>query len=363
MSTLSSRGRAILAVLAGALLALGVFSTAIVSLREPLARGDYHTVWGLKARALFRSGSFDSLLRVDPDGAFSHPEYPPLWPIVLAGAAGPARRYDDLVVAPLWPLLALLAALLAMRATAAALPFRLLAGAAVALLPYWRRYPGYAEALLAVLLLAALAEVARLDTERFAPLRLALFLTLAAWTKSEGLLAALLTAGALVVTRRPRTGILVGLSALLFQATPWRLFLALRASHQPPTDFSFTAFSLAKLVAALSALASEGASSLGWLAGAALLLALAPATRGNRAGFLSTLGVYAAALAGSFAFTRLDPAWHVRWSWDRLAFIPTVLLLPVLAEALSECVTDRTLPALLPASPAVSPPQDSVPTP
>ena len=90
----------------------------------------------------------------------------------------------------LWPLLALAAALLAARATAAPPWGRALAAATVALLPYWKIDLGYAEGLLAVLLLAALGEVPRLGSSRFAPFRLALFLTLAAWTKQEGAVAA-----------------------------------------------------------------------------------------------------------------------------------------------------------------------------
>jgi hypothetical protein len=332
----------VLGVLAGGLLALGILSTAVVSLREPLARGDYRAIWGLKARALFRSGSFDALFRVDPNGAFSHPEYPPLWPAVLASAAAPAGRYDDLLVAPLWPLLAVLASLFAFRATKASMPFALLAAAAVSLLPYWRRYPGYAEALLVVLLLAALGEIERLDVDRLAPLRLALFVTLAAWTKSEGLLAAVVVSGALLVARRFRAGLLVGFSVAFLAALPWRLFVARHAPVPPPTDFSLAAFSAGNLWTALCALATEASSSFGWLGGALLLLALAPFTRARRAGVLASIGIYAVALAGSFAFTRLDPVWHVRWSWDRLAFIPVALLLPVLAEALEECATDRS---------------------
>src|SRR5271169_6768765 len=108
-------------------------------MREPFALTDYTSIWGLKARALYRSGSLAALFRVDPEGTFSHPEYPPLWPLFLA------------------------------------VPFALLAGAAVSLLPYWRRYPGYAEGLLVVFVLAALAEVRRFDEGSGAGVRIAVF--------------------------------------------------------------------------------------------------------------------------------------------------------------------------------------------
>jgi len=329
---------------AALLLALGVLTAAVVAMREPFALNDYAAIWGLKARALSRSLSFNALFRVDPEGAFSHPEYPPLWPLLLAAASGVLRRYDDLVVTPLWPALTLSASLLAVwaaRSMRVAAPFALLAGAAVSLLPYWRRYPGYAEGLLVVFVLSALAQLGRFDEEPGAGIRIAIFLTLAAWTKPEGLVAALAAAAVLVFARRRRAALLVALSAVLFAAAPWALVVSRLAPTRPPTDFALSSFSVASLAGAVGAFASEAAPYAGWAAAAALLLALAPATRRARLPVLAWCSLYAAALASFFAFTRLSPAWHVRWSWDRLAFVPVAVLLPVLAEALAECTTGR----------------------
>jgi hypothetical protein len=335
---------------AALLLGIGVLTAAVVAMREPFALNDYAAIWGLKARALSRSLSLDSLFHVDPDGAFSHPEYPPLWPLLLAAASGAVRRYDDLAVTPLWPALVLAASLLAVRSARAAGPWALLAGAAVSLLPYWRRYPGYAEGLLLVFILGALAQMRRFDEEPGAGVRMAVFLTLAAWTKPEGLVAALSAAAVLVFARRTRAALLVALSAVLFAAAPWALVVSRLAPKRPPTDFALSSFSIASLASALEALASETAPHAGWAAAAALLLALAPATRRALQPVLAWCSLYAAALTGSFAFTRLSPAWHVRWSWDRLAFIPVAVLLPVLAEALAECVRGKTAPVLSSAS-------------
>jgi hypothetical protein len=119
----------------------GVFLAGIVALRQPLGSGDYVAIWGLKARALSRSGDLTALFRVDPAGAFSHPEYPPLWPALLALTSRVlAGRYDDLAAGLLWPLLALAAALLAARATEGPSWAKAAAAAALALLPYWRLY-------------------------------------------------------------------------------------------------------------------------------------------------------------------------------------------------------------------------------
>ncbi len=349
---------------AALLLGLGVLTAAVVAMREPFALNDYAAIWGLKARALSRSLSLDSLFRVDPDGAFSHPEYPPLWPLLLAAASGAMRRYDDLGVTPLWPILTLSASLLAVRAARSmrvAAPFALLAGAAVSLLPYWRRYPGYAEGLLVVFVLGALAQMRRFDEEPGAGVRIAIFLTLAAWTKPEGLVAALAAAAVLVFARRTRAALLVALSAVLFAAAPWALVVSRLAPKRPPTAFALSSFSVASLAGALGALASEAAPHAGWAAAAALLLALAPATRRACQPVLAWCSLYAAALTGSFAFTRLSPAWHVRWSWDRLAFIPVAVLLPVLAEALAECIRGKSAPVLPSASPGASPPEAPAP--
>ncbi len=341
------RGAASRAVAAGALflLVLGVFTAGVVAMREPFGLNDYTAIWGLKARALHRSGSLASLFRVDPDGAFSHPEYPPLWPLLLNVATRARLPYDDLAATPLWPLLALAASLLAVRAARSirvAWPFALLAGAAVSLLPYWRRYPGYAEGLLLVFVLAAAGDVERAGEDAGAAMRLSIFLTLAAWTKPEGLVAALAAAVVLALARRFRAALLVGLSAILFAALPWALVVRRLAPRPLPTAFALSAFSLEKALSALSALVSEAAPAAGLALAGAGVLALAPQTFRRRRGLLAWAALTSAVLLGSFAFSRFDPAWHVRWSWDRILVVPLAAVIPALAEALAECVTGRS---------------------
>ena len=339
---------------AALLLVFGVCTAAVVAMREPFALNDYAAIWGLKARALYRSGSLASLFRVDPDGAFSHPEYPPLWPLLLTAATRARLPYDDLVATPLWPMLVLATSLLAVRAArsrSVAWPFAVLAGAAVSLLPYWRRYPGYAEGLLIVFILAAAGEVARAGEDSGALTRLSIFLTLAAWTKPEGLVAALAAAAILAAVRRVRAALVVCLSAVLFAALPWALAVRRLAPKPFPTAFALSEFSPAKALAALSTLASEAAPAAGLvLAGAGLLL-LAPATLRRWRALLAWAALYSGALLGSFAFSRFDPAWHLRWSWDRVLVVPLAVLIPALAEALEECATGRNGEPLPEASP------------
>lgn len=326
------------------LLVLGVFTAGVMAMREPFALNDYTAIWGLKARAFHRTGSLAALFRPDPDGAFSHPEYPPLWPLLLTVATRARLPFDDLVATPLWPLLALAASLLAVRAARSSNvhpAFALLAGATVSLLPYWRKYPGYAEGLLLVLVLAAAGEAERAGRDAGATLRLSIFLTLAAWTKPEGLVAALAAAAVLAGARRFRPALLVGLSAILFAALPWALVVRRLAPKPLPTAFALTAFSPGKALAAVSALAAEAAPAAGVVLAGVGVLALAPATLRRRRSLLAWAAVYSLVLVGSFAFSRFDPAWHVRWSWDRILVVPLAVLVPVLAEALEECVTGR----------------------
>jgi hypothetical protein len=340
------------------LLVLGVFTAGVFAMREPFALNDYTAIWGLKARALHRSGSLTSLFRVDPAGTFSHPEYPPLWPLLLTVATRARLPYDDLVATPMWVFLVVGASLLAIRAARSfgvSTPFALLAGAAVSLLPYWRTYPGYAEGLLLVFVLAAAGEAGRAGIDPAATARLSIFLTLAAWTKPEGLVAALTAAAVLALARRFRAALLVCLSALLFAALPWALVVRRLAPQPLPTAFSVSAFSFEKGLAALSTLASEAAPAAGFALAAAGLLALAPATLRRRRALLAWAALYSAVLLGSFAFSRFDPAWHVRWSWDRLLVVPLAAVIPALAEALAECATGRieeSLPGATPPAPA-----------
>ena len=156
--TRSEMKRRLFTVAAALLLVLGFASAAFLAVRQPLSLGDYLAIWGLKARAIHASGELSATFRVDPAAEYSHPEYPPLWPLLLAGAAqlfGALRRAP---VTLLRPLLLVLAAGLTFLRTRAPLPWRLLAAGALTLLPYFQTaaYTGYAEALLLVFVLAAL---------------------------------------------------------------------------------------------------------------------------------------------------------------------------------------------------------------
>ena len=331
------RRRLFVAVATG-LLALGFASATFLAVRQPLSLGDYLAVWGLKARAIHATGELSAVFRVDPAGEFSHPEYPPLWPLLLAGTARIVGRYDELLLALLRPVLLALAAALTFARTRAPTPWRLLGAAALTFLPYFQTaaYVGYAEALLLVLVLAALLLLEGPVATPFTTAVAGLLLALAALTKQEGLVVLIVATGLLVAARRWRDAAIAGGLGLSLGVLPWSLY---RASHGVTglADFSPAAFDPTKPLQALSALADVAApGALAWLLGAALLLALAPAARRSRRALAAGAAALAALLLASFAFARVDVAWLVTWTWDRLALLPVAALLPVLAEAAAE---------------------------
>lgn len=329
--------------LAASLLAVAFASATLLAVRQPLSLGDYLAIWGLKARAIHASGELSAVFRVDPAGEFSHPEYPPLWPLLLAGAAKLLGRYDELGLSLLRPLLLAVAAWLTFARTRAPVPFRLLAAAALVLLPYFQAaaYAGYAEALLLTLVLAALLLLESPAPTPYTPAAAGLLLALAALTKQEGSVVLVVATGALLWAGRRRDAAIVGGLGLGLGVVPWQAY---RAVHgvKGLADFSLGAFDPGGPVRALAALGEIAAlPSFPWLLGAALLLALAPAVRRARRPILLAAAAYAGLLLGAFAFARVDVTWLVTWTWDRLALLPVAALLPVLLEAAAEPFADR----------------------
>jgi hypothetical protein len=329
--------------LAAGLLAVAFASAVLLAVRQPLSLGDYLAIWGLKARAIHASGELSAVFRVDPAGTFSHPEYPPLWPLVLAGTARLLGRYDELLLTLLRPLLLALAAWLTFARTRAPPPWRLLAAAALVLVPYFQSaaYAGYAESLLLVLVLAALLLLESPSPTPFTPVVAGMLLALAALTKQEGAAVLLVATVALLAARRRRDAAIVGGLGLGLGVLPWSLY---RVVHGVSglADFTLASFDPVKPLRALAALGEVAAlPALPWLLGATLLLALAPAARRARRPLLLGAAAYTGLLLASFAFARVDVTWLVTWTWDRLALLPVAALLPALFEAAAEPFEER----------------------
>jgi len=83
--------------------AAGVVLFGLSALSEPMWTVDYLAIWGFKAKTIFLTGSVPDRLFHDPATAWSHPQYPLLLPLDLAALASWARRWDDRVLALLYP--------------------------------------------------------------------------------------------------------------------------------------------------------------------------------------------------------------------------------------------------------------------
>lgn len=330
--------RRLVSALLALLLLAALAHVFLLAWRQPLGHGDYVAIWGLKARAIHNGGALEGVFRVDPQGEFSHPEYPPLWPLLLAGVAALAGRFDERMLAFVAPVLAALASWIAFKATRADTPFRLLAAVAVALLPYFHDalHLGYAEPLLLVLALAALNESDRLES-RGAFVRFAGFLVLAAWAKQEGAVLGLAAALTLLAAGRVALALRTAGAVFLLAVLPWQLVVRANLGRSIPSAFDLSSFALAKVDTAGRALLDLAVlPNLWWIAGAGVLLALSPSAGRRRGGTLVAVSLYALLLGGTYAFSRFEIGWHVANSWDRLAFVPVAILLVVLAEAAAE---------------------------
>ena len=328
----------LLTTAAALLLALGFASATFLAVRQPLSLGDYLAVWGLKARAIHASGELSAVFRVDPAGEFSHPEYPPLWPLVLTGTAKLFGRYDELLLTLLRPLLLAAAAALTFARTRAPLPWRLLAAASLTLLPYFQTaaYTGYAEALLLVFVLAALFLLESPAPTPFTPAAAGLLLALACLTKQEGVLVLLVAAGLLAAARRLRDAAIVAGLGLGLGVLPWSLYRAANGVSGL-ADFGLDAFHPGKPLRALAALVEVALlPALPWIVGAVILFALALGVRRARRPLVLGAGVFSGLILASFAFARPDVAWLVTWTWDRLVLLPVAAILPALLEAAAE---------------------------
>lgn len=332
------------------LIVLGVLQVALVSARFPWSGGDFVSSWGLRARAIYRSGDLSSIVRVDPDNLFAHPEYPLAWPLLLVAISRLSGSFDPLHFSFLWPLLCLSSSVLAKRATRAPALYGWLAGAAVALLPYYRTalYCGYAEPLLAVLVLGAISEVDVAELDRLALFRVALLLTFAAATKQEGFLLAMIVCVVLTLERKSRAAAIIA-GCVLFYQLCWTLFVISLGPKRFSKDFSLSSFRPSNIVSSASFVwKAVMLPNAAWIVGIMVLVAMAPKTRSRRRGRFTVIGLYLPAVFGSMAFTHVDPVWYLGWAWDRLLLVPIVLLVPVLAECVAECVFPGEAPAIGP---------------
>jgi len=311
---------------------LGVALYVLRALTEPMWSNDFTAIWGLKGKATFGSGALPALR----EPAFSHPEYPLGLPLLYAGVAFLAGRWDDHAMALLFPMFQAATLLVAfgwLRRRGASREVALLAAAILACFePLYSAFlTGLAEVPLSLgLLLFGTALADALDGERAGAFRrLALASALIAGTKNEGLFFA--AVGCLIAlafggARRWKAALAALPTALLVRG----LHLAWQG-RLPLTDFEPSLFSMERVGYSLAA----AGALLGWTtwAGLALLAALialggrVPA--GDRLLLLAACGLAAYLVIPAFAVR--GPAWLVETTLLRT----TAALVPLAAAAIA----------------------------
>jgi hypothetical protein len=317
----------------GGLAAAAALAHAVVIAAEPAFGWDFRYIWGLKARVFALAGGHDPAWLSWPPFAFAHPTYPPLWCDLLAGGAITGATVAT--TASAWQ--AVLAIALAAGcwecSRGAAAPARALAAAVGAWSPvvFWPRYSGYAEALLAVLVVAAFCGLDRIaNGELDAMPTLVASVAALALVKDEGTALALGVALATVRLVGLRRGIPV-VCGFLVPFAGWHLFLLHAGVRQSAylVSLPLALRHLAELPASLVA-AVKPKFALVALAGALA----APGLRGPRLrGVRLALAVWGLAVTGAYLATTANLTWHLFTSLDRVlaAPLPAVLALSLRA--------------------------------
>lgn len=301
--------------------AAAVAPAVLLAATAPVGGWDFRYIWGLKARAFALAGAHDLAWLAWPGHLFAHPDYPPLWPDLLAAAAiagGEATR-----AAALWQAVVVgaLAAACWWAAGAAPPPGRALAAVAgawapVMLLP---AYAGYAEPLLA---LAAVVAVAALrDRDGPAPPSpwvLAANIAAVSLVKNEGtaLAVGIALAGAWTARGRARAVIAAG----LLPAGAWHVFRLANSIPGEPFVLSpaFLAGRLGELPGAFARTLRVDVVVLLVAWGLALVALGGREARGVRVAF----AVWGLAALATYVGAAPDLAWRLEGSLDRVLVAP-----------------------------------------
>jgi hypothetical protein len=332
------------------LLLSGLFVFALRAMTEPMWSNDFLAIWGLKGRAIFFARAIPSSLRL-PEYGFSHPEYPLGLPLLYAGAAFLARRWDDQALALLFPAFqaaTVLALFGWLRRRGASRTMSLAAAAVVAL--FQPLYSAFAAGMADVpfagasLLFAAALSDALDQTDRGARRRLGMASLVAAAIKNEGLFLAAAGAVAALVwpsSRRRSTAASAVLPAAALVAAQR---LALGRTGLRDFDFAFLGSRIAEVPGRLAetlraAVATAGPAWLGLLAVLVLLLAGRRTPHGDR--ILALAAVLLAAYVLLPALAVLGPAWLISTSLARTA----AALAPMIAAGVTARLADVSIAA------------------
>jgi len=333
----SRRAWAILCVAGIELLGYALFATA-----APMWEFDFLTNWGLKAKVFALHGGIDWQFLQSAWYRNTHPDYPPLVPLMFDAFALVRGGWDDRWIGLFYPAIAFAATLFTFRIARREVDDVRAAIIAVILCPLFASpWPGLADAWLIAFAFIGLLLIRGNDV-----LLGATFLGLGAMTKNEGLTFIIAAACALLVARRAKD--IARLWPAVVLALPWLILRAVHHIHGDLTSGSVIARIGEHLAhPALMIDAFRGAPLgkplmwLGIIAGAFL------AARAQR--FLFTAaGVQLAFYVGAYFATPHDVQWHVRWSWERLVSHVTPLLAYAVLIELLPLIRREALPAPAP---------------
>lgn len=313
-------------------LACTVVSASFVATR-PAEGWDFRYLWGLKAKVYALAGGLDlNWLTWFPNVSL-HPDYPPLWSVLLA--EGRVLGFDVSWTASVLTAgsLVALASVCWWAARRAHPALRALAVVVAVAAPSLAepRHGGYAEPFLALLFaagLAALAELLEAPARDRRGLLIVLATTLAALplVKVEGtLLAAALWVGAALTIRLGTAAVLA--LPMVASSGGWVLFVRL---HRIPVESRSTSFG--HMIANAQEIvdwARTGNASWLWpmvtVCAAALLLLL---LRSWRLG--TVVAVWAATVVAAYLTTLQPAAWQVASSLDRVLSVPLPAVIAIL---------------------------------
>jgi hypothetical protein len=319
-------------VIGGCLMALALF--------RPVPAWDGWMTWSLKAKALAVDGSFNGPVFGSSTYAYSHQDYPPLlsaWQALAYLIGGDLRVSwpSQFQLAWLWTAGGVALVNLIARRWGAGLLFLLpwLCGPPVL---YWVM-AGYADVPIALLLLAGTAVL--LSSGPSHPAAVAgVLLGGCALMKNEGLLLALLTAGAVLVFSRDRAVPAKALGLIVVGALPWLLSTRIRGI---PSDL-VTAETLQpervmQLTPRLWPIAKAWASQLLSIRSWAMLVAgaVVAALVGwrPRLDLLVAFMLAVALLTGIYVITPYNVSLQLVVSIDRVTIAPLGLLALMMATA------------------------------
>jgi len=301
--------------------AAAVAPAVLLAAASPVGGWDFRYIWGLKARAFALAGAHDASWLAWPGPRFAHPDYPPMWPDLLAAAAiagGEATR-----AAALWHAVAVaaLAAACWWAAGAAPAPLRTLAAVAGAWVPVMLlpAYAGYAEPLLALAAVVALATLRDRDGPAPpSPWVLAAGIAALSLVKNEGtaLAAGVALAGAWTARGRARAVIAAG----LLPAVAWHVLRLANGIPGEPFVLS-PAFLAGRLGELPTAFARTLRVDVVVLLVAWGLVLVALGGREQR-GVRVALAVWGIAALVTYVGAAPDLAWRLEGSLDRVLVAP-----------------------------------------